>query len=145
MMTNRSAPDATITPVLVYADVATAVEWLCRVCGFKERLRFTRDGIVGHAQVSFREGSIMIGRQGGSFQAPPGGQVSQYVLVSVENVDEHFARVKESGGRIIQPPADMPFGERHYTVEDPGGHRWTFSQHIADVAPEEWGATSVVS
>jgi len=142
MVTNRSAPEATITPVLVYADVASAVEWLCRVFGFTERLRFTRDGIVGHAQLSFAEGSIMLGRQGGSFLAPSSGQVSQYVLVSVENVDEHFARATEHRARIIQPPANMPFGERHYTVEDPGGHRWTFSQHIADVAPEEWGATS---
>jgi hypothetical protein len=35
----------------------------------------------------------------------------------------------------------MPFGERVYTVEDLAGHRWTFSQSIADVAPEQWGAT----
>ena len=35
----------------------------------------------------------------------------------------------------------MPFRERQYTVEDPGGHQWTFSQSIADVAPEDRGAT----
>jgi uncharacterized glyoxalase superfamily protein PhnB len=35
----------------------------------------------------------------------------------------------------------MPFGERLYSVEDVGGHRWTFSQSIADIAPEDWGAT----
>ena len=142
MATNRSAPASTITPVLVYDDVAAVVEWLCRVCGFRERLRFTRDGIVSHAQLSFAEGSIMLGRQGGSFQAPKDGHVSQYVLVAVDNVDEHFEHAKRNGARIIQPPVNMPFGERHYTVEDPGGHRWTFSQHIADVAPEEWGATT---
>ncbi len=34
----------------------------------------------------------------------------------------------------------MPFGVRHYTARDPGGHWWTFSQNIADVAPHEWGA-----
>jgi uncharacterized glyoxalase superfamily protein PhnB len=73
MATNRSAPASTITPVLVYDDVAAVVEWLCRVCGFRERLRFTRDGIVSHAQLSFAEGSIMLGRQGGSFQAPKDG------------------------------------------------------------------------
>jgi uncharacterized glyoxalase superfamily protein PhnB len=41
----------------------------------------------------------------------------------------------------LKSPTDMPFGERQYTVEDLGGHRWTVSQSIADVAPEEWGAT----
>jgi uncharacterized glyoxalase superfamily protein PhnB len=35
----------------------------------------------------------------------------------------------------------MPFGERRHTVEDPWGQRWTFSQSIADVAPEAWGGT----
>ena len=142
MVTNRSAPEATIVPILIYDDVGQAIEWLCRAFGFRERLRFTRDGIVSHAQLSFAEGSIMLGRQGGSFQPPADDQVSQYVLVAVDNVDGHFERAKQSGARIIQPPANMPFGERHYTAEDPGGHRWTFSQHIADVAPEEWGATT---
>jgi len=32
------------------------------------------------------------------------------------------------------------FGERQYTVEDPWGNRWTFSQSIADVDPAAWGA-----
>jgi hypothetical protein len=29
-----------------------------------------------------------------------------------------------------------------YTAEDLAGHRWSFSQSIADVAPEEWGGIS---
>ncbi len=36
----------------------------------------------------------------------------------------------------------MPFGERQYTVVDLAGHWWTFSQHVADLAPEDWGALS---
>jgi len=46
------------------------------------------------------------------------------------------------GARILHPPTNYPYGERQYEVEDVGGHRWTFSQTIADVAPEEWGGTS---
>jgi uncharacterized glyoxalase superfamily protein PhnB len=38
-----------------------------------------------------------------------------------------------------QQTETYPFGERQYTVDDPGGHRWTFTQSVADVAPEEWG------
>jgi uncharacterized glyoxalase superfamily protein PhnB len=44
--------------------------------------------------------------------------------------------------RIKQAPHDMPFGERQHTALDHSGHWWTFSQHIADVAPEEWGTVS---
>lgn len=51
-------------------------------------------------------------------------------------------RAPVAGGRILKPPADCPCGERQYTAEAIGGHQWTFSQSIADVAPEEWGGTS---
>ncbi|HEY3138036.1 MAG TPA: VOC family protein [Blastocatellia bacterium] len=142
MTTNRSAPTATIVPVLVYEDVGQAIDWLCRVFGFTERLRFERDGVISHAQLAVAEGAIMLGRQGGPYRAPRVDEVQAYVHVAVEDVDRHFEHARQSGSRILQPPADKPFGERQYTVEDPGGHWWVFSQHIADVAPEDWGATS---
>ncbi len=41
-------------------------------------------------------------------------------------------------------PTDFPYGERQYTAEDPAGHQWTFSQTLADVAPEEWGGITAV-
>jgi uncharacterized glyoxalase superfamily protein PhnB len=141
--TNRSAPTATVVPVLVYEDVNQAVEWLCGVFGFTERLRHTgRDGKIGHAQVAVAEGAIMLGRRGAEFHPPRPDEVSQYVVVHVDDVDGHFHRAKQFGATIVRAPSDMPFGERQYTAQDPGGHRWTFSQHIADVTPEEWGATT---
>jgi len=36
---NRSAPRATVVPVLVYEDVGKAIDWLCGAFGFEERLR----------------------------------------------------------------------------------------------------------
>jgi uncharacterized glyoxalase superfamily protein PhnB len=41
--------------------------------------------------------------------------------------------------KILSPPADYPYGERQYSVEDLGGRRWTFSQSIADSDPASWG------
>ncbi|MGH7474943.1 MAG: VOC family protein [Longimicrobiales bacterium] len=141
--TNRSAPTATVVPVLVYDDVARAVSWLCAAFGFKERLRAAdREGRVSHAQLAVAEGALMLGRKGGPFRPPDRGHVTQYVVVHVENVDTHHERATRLGAEIVSPPTNMPFGERQYTAEDPEGHRWTFSQHIADLAPEDWGATS---
>ena len=57
-------------------------------------------------------------------------------MVRVGDVDAHHKRARKEGARILQPPADHPYGERQYTVEGLGGHVWTFSQTIADVAPE---------
>jgi len=139
---NRSAPTATVVPVLIYEDVAKAIIWLCEAFGFSERLRAARaDGTVMHAQLSIRECAVMLGAPGAAFRPPHTNEVNQYVIVRVEDVDRHFEHAKRFGARIVQPPADMPFGERVYTAEDLVGHRWTFSQSIADVTPEHWGAT----
>src|SRR5215475_2516667 len=131
-MRNRSAPDAPVIPVLVYQDVNRAIDWLCGTCGFTERVRHQGgDGRVTHAQLEFAGGAVMIGSAGADYRAPRTGEVDHSVLVRVDAVNAHFDRVRKSGARIVREPADMPFGERQYTVEDSGGHRWTFSESIA--------------
>jgi uncharacterized glyoxalase superfamily protein PhnB len=127
MTVNRSMPPGVIIPELPYDDVRAAAAWLSQAFGFKERLR-----IGNHrCQLSFGEASVVAVER-----KEPG--ISS-ILVHVDDVDSHHARAKESGARIINPPTDYPFGERQYTATDIGGHRWTFSQTIADVDPGTWG------
>jgi uncharacterized glyoxalase superfamily protein PhnB len=122
-------PPAVIIPELPYPDVREAVEWLCRTFGFTERLQ-----IGNHrAQLSFGEGSLVV------TQGRAGSNASFSVMVRVDEIDSHYEHAKESGARIISAPTDYPYGERQYTVEDSGGHRWTFSQTIADIDPKTWG------
>jgi uncharacterized glyoxalase superfamily protein PhnB len=64
------------------------------------------------------------------------------VLVRVPDAAAHHERARARGATILGEPTDFAYGERQYTAEDLGGHHWTFSQSIADVAPEEWGGTS---
>src|SRR5438034_1380305 len=71
MLVNRSAPSATVVPILVYEDVAKAIDWLCKSFGFTERLRVAGPGdSVVHAQLVIAEGAVMLGRQGGEFRPP---------------------------------------------------------------------------
>lgn len=44
------------------------------------------------------------------------------------------------GARVLREPATHPCGERQYSVEDPGGYVWTFSQSVADVVPKTGAA-----
>ena len=149
MVVNRSAAPGAVVPVLVYANVGGAIDWLCRAFGFVERLRYGPDGNPDGAQLSVGEGAVFLTkpRVGQSpkwadqaeFRPPRPDEVTHSVAVHVDDVDWHYERAKGFGARILSPPETHPFGERQYTAEDLCGHRWTFSQSVADVAPEAWG------
>ncbi len=138
MRTNRSIPPSVVIPVLIYPDVREAVAWLCGAFGFVERVRI---GENHRSQLSVGEGAVIIGDVRGDRRPPRRGEVTHSVMVRVEDADAHCQRARAAGARIVEEPADFPFGERQYTAEDPAGHRWTFSETRADVAPEEWGGT----
>src|SRR5882672_3828456 len=104
---NSSAPTATVVPVLVYEDVAKAIDWLCEAFGFSERLRAARpDGTITHAQLSIAEGAVMLGASGAEFRPPRTDEVNQYVLVRVEDDDQHFEHAQRSGARIVHQPTN---------------------------------------
>jgi len=128
-------PPSTVIPVLGYMDVGEAVDWLCETFGFTERWRAGNH----RAQVAVGDGAVVVTERGDD-EAPSSADHS--VMVRVDDVNAHHDRARESGARILHPPTDYPYGERQYTAEDLGGHHWSFSQSIADVAPEEWGGVS---
>ena len=65
------------------------------------------------------------------------------VLVPVDDVDAHYAHALAAGARVLGEPTTYPFGERQYSVIDLGGHRWTFTQTVADIDPATWGGELV--
>jgi uncharacterized glyoxalase superfamily protein PhnB len=127
-------PPCTVIPELAYDDVGEAIDWLCKKFGFTERWR------VGdhRAQLAFGDGAIVVAEQRTSNVLPG----PQSVMVRVDDAARHHDRARTRGARILRPPQDFPYGERQYSAEDLGGHRWTFSESIADVVPEQWGGTS---
>jgi uncharacterized glyoxalase superfamily protein PhnB len=74
---------------------------------------------------------------------PEGDRATHSMLVRLDDADAHRERAAAAGARILDEPTDYPYGERQYNVEDLGGHRWTFTQSIADVNPADWGGTPV--
>lgn len=134
-----------VTPYLLYEDVAAALDWLAKAFGFTEHLRFSDpEGQVTHAEMSYEEGGrIMLGHPGPDYECPRrSSRVSVYTAVYVDAVDAHFDRAKTAGAEVLSVPEDKPYGDRSYDAADVEGQRWTFLQHVRDVAPEEWGATA---
>ena len=141
MLTNRSAPPPTVTPVLIYPDVRAAVDWLESAFGFGERVRIGEDH---RAQLRVgTDGAVVVADVHGAQVAPEGGVVTHLIKVRVEDVDAAFARARDAGGRILEEPTTHVYGERSCVVEDPAGHRWELTQTVRDVDPEEWGGVSV--
>jgi len=134
MLANRSIPGCTVIPELAYTDIGEAIDWLSDTFGFTLRIR-----IGDHrAQMNVGDGAVVLTERRGTDDHL---ERAHSVMVRVDNVDEHHARASARGAQIVRPPASHPFGERQYTVIDHGGHYWTFTQSVADVAPEDWGGT----
>jgi predicted enzyme related to lactoylglutathione lyase len=131
---NRTMPDCTVIAELVYEDVTAAIDWLCDTFGLVERWR-----------AGDHRAQLSIGRCTVAITEPRTSNVRPGVrdlLVRVPDATAHCERSRARGATIIREPTDFPYGERQYTAEDLGGHHWTFSESIADVAPEDWGGTS---
>jgi len=130
-MQNRSMAPGDVIPELPYPDIAEAVVWLCAAFGFRERLR-----IGDHrAQILVGSGSVV------AIQASPSGRCS--VMVRVADVDAHYLTARAYGAWVSGAPVAYPYGERQYSAVDLAGHRWVFSQSVADVDPAAWGGQLV--
>jgi uncharacterized glyoxalase superfamily protein PhnB len=140
MQSNRSVPAATVIPVLIYPDVREAVAWLSAAFGFAERVRIGEDH---RSQLSVGDGAVIIGDVRHDRRPPRSGEVTHSVMVRVPDARAHCERAREHGARILMEPVDFEYGERQYSAEDLAGHQWTFSETLADVAPEEWGGTYI--
>lgn len=65
------------------------------------------------------------------------------VMVRVDDLDAHYQTALAAGASILSEPAAHSYGERQYVAVDLAGQRWMFAQSIADVAPENWGGSTV--
>ena len=140
MKTNRSIPRSTVVPVLIYPDVRAAVAWLSAAFGFAERVQIGEDH---RSQLQVGDGAVIVADVRRDRRPPRPGEVTHSVLVRVEDAHAHCERARAHGARIFEEPTDWEYGERQYAAEDFAGHQWTFSETLADVAPEEWGGKLV--
>jgi uncharacterized glyoxalase superfamily protein PhnB len=144
MKPNRSIPAATVIPVLVYPDVRAAVAFLTTAFGFEERVKIGEDH---RSQLRYGDdpnsGGLIVGDVRDDRQPPTAGVVTHQVMVRVDDARAHCEHARANGARILREPTDFAYGERQYSAEDFAGHRWTFSETLRDVAPEEWGGESV--
>ena len=131
----------TVTPSLVVAGAAKAIDFYKKALGAEELMRFPGpDGKIMHAEIRVGDSVIMLGDempdQGAKGPKAYGG-TSVSFFVYGENVDAAWKRAVDAGAKPVMPLADQFWGDRTGCLEDPFGHHWWLAQHIQDLTPEE--------
>jgi uncharacterized glyoxalase superfamily protein PhnB len=130
-----------VTPYLAIEGAAEAIEFYKRAFGAEEIARLPGpDGGVAHAEIRIGGAVIMLGEacpERGVFgaKALKGSPVSIHLYV--DDVDAVAARAQKAGAKVTMPVADMFWGDRYGTFEDPFGHRWGVATHMRDVSEAE--------
>ncbi|MGH8338260.1 MAG: VOC family protein [Gammaproteobacteria bacterium] len=132
----------TFGSAVFYKEPFAALDWLERAFGFKRSMLITdKDGKLGHSEMKFGDGYIMVGYEWADFVASPasvGRKNTQTIHVHLpEGLDAHCARARAAGAEIIREPEDQFYGDRIYMARDPEGHVWSFAQTVRHVSREE--------
>jgi len=139
MVDNPPAGFPRITPYLLYEDLDATVDWLVAAFGFVDSFRAPGpDGRSVHAELKLGDAVVMMGCPGPDYRNPKHrGAVTAEVYVYVDDVDAHHATATAAGAEVVRELADQAYGDRTYAAVDPEGHRWSFAEHVEDVAPED--------
>ena len=130
-----------VTPHLVCAGAADAIEFYKKAFGAVEESRLPGPGgKVMHALIRIGGSAIML-----VDEAPEWGMLGPKSLkgspvtihLYVDDTDAFVARAVKAGAKVTMPVADMFWGDRYGTLEDPFGHRWSVATHVRDVSPDQ--------
>jgi uncharacterized glyoxalase superfamily protein PhnB len=130
-----------LTPHLVCRDAAAAIAFYQKAFGAVELARLPGpQGKLMHALLRIGDSPLMLVDEFPDWgalgpQSLKGSPVTLHLYV--EDVDAAVERAVAAGARLTMPVADMFWGDRYGTLEDPFGHHWSIATHVRDLSPEE--------
>ena len=131
----------TVTPYLVIAGAAKALEFYAKAFGAKERTRMEGpNGQVMHAEIQIGDSIIMLADEFPDMgyrgpQAYGGTAVGLHLYVN--DVDTLFKQALAAGAKEERPVQDQFYGDRTGTLRDPFGHQWSLATHKEDLTDEQ--------
>jgi len=132
---------STVTPHLICAEAASAIDFYKRAFGAQELFRLDGpDGKIMHAAIQIGNSRVMLAEESPKWRtfgpkSLNGTPVSLHLYV--EDADSFAQRAVEAGAKVVMPVSDAFWGDRYGQVEDPFGHRWSIATHVRDMTPEE--------
>jgi len=129
-------------PTIRYTDARAAIAYLTGAFGLtQENVTTAEDGSIGHAELSWDGGAVLVGTRSeprGDFDT---GRVVLYLRV--DDVDAHYHRAIAGGATIIYGLTDQPYGSREYAAADPEGNVWSFGTYRPAVTMTSLGNSSM--
>ncbi|MGH3932413.1 MAG: VOC family protein [Pseudonocardiaceae bacterium] len=117
-----------IYPTLRYTDAKAAIAFLTNTLGLiEEHVSTADDGSIGHAELSWDGGVVMLGTRAGTSDPFDTGRAVLYL--AVDDVDAHHDRAVAAGTEIVYGLTDQPYGSREYAARDPEGNIWSFGTY----------------
>jgi PhnB protein len=130
-----------VTAVLTVSDVKAAMNFYIKAFGFEKRgMMNGPDGKPMHAELTLRGTTLMLGPENphmGARGAKSLGGSPVTLYLTTESVDKVVAKAVKLGATVKVPVADMFWGDRSGTIEDPEGHIWMVGTHVAEPTPQE--------
>lgn len=118
-----------MSPIYTVNDLEKSIAWYCDGLGFVVSERWDEGGKL--QGVMLKAGSCSFGLSQDDFakgRDREKGLGLRIYASTVQSVDVLADRIRAYGGKIIAEPADMPWGDRSFAVEDPDGFKISFSQ-----------------
>ena len=131
----------TITPHLVCAGAAAAIEFYKEAFGAVEQMRLAGpDGKLLHGSVRIGDSLLMLVDEFPEMQAlgpKARGGSAVTIHLSVPDVDASFRRAVAAGATPTMPVTEMFWGARYGMVQDPFGHLWSIATQVRNLTPEQ--------
>lgn len=142
-MTNP-IPDGyhSVTPSFMFKDSQKAIEFYKEAFGAKVLDIFQGPAGQGvmHATIQIGNSIMMMGDENPGMSCKSAetlGASPITLYVYVPDVDAAFKQAVAAGGREVMPVADMFWGDRTGTIQDPFGYSWVIATHTRDTNAEE--------
>lgn len=115
-----------IFPILTTAELEPLLGFYRDVLGAEVHYQFPAAGAPVYVGLRFGRSSFGIGHDPGLKVVS--GVVPISLWLYVDDCDAAVEAVRSAGGRIVEEPADQPWGERVARAEDPDGNQLVLGQ-----------------
>ena len=135
-MTEITNETPTLTPHIVCAGAADAIEFYKAAFGAEELIRIPADdGKIMHAAIAIDGAMLMLVDENRDWgiQSPLSLGGSPVTLhLNVPNADAAIERAVAAGATVTMAAHDAFWGDRYGQVKDPFGHSWSIAHPLRD-------------